>query len=109
MNIREFRALTDGALRDEGFEPLRLMPRKMWVWALQDGDIVRFFHAHAYRRPWGFVFSGFIGIEIPALREWLVTVSVLLNGVIRQPAFRVARTIHRSVFETPRGFSKLAP
>ena len=71
MNIREFRNLTDNALREEGFEPFRLMPRKLWVWAQPAGEIVRFFHPHAFRRPWGFVYSGFIGIEIPPLRDWL--------------------------------------
>lgn len=33
--------------------------------------MIRFFSPDAYRRPWGFVYSGFIGVEIPALREWL--------------------------------------
>src|SRR5688572_7436750 len=71
MNIREFRNLTDSALREVGFEPFRLMPRKLWVWAQPACEIVRFFHPHAFRRPWGFVYSGFIGIEIPPLRNWL--------------------------------------
>lgn len=71
MNIREFRAMTDGALRDEGFEPYCLMPRRLWAWTIRGEDIVRAFVPNAYRRPWGFAYRGGVGIEIPALRAWL--------------------------------------
>jgi hypothetical protein len=42
------------------------------VWSLPEGDIIRFFWPHAYRRPWGFAYSGSIGVEIPSLRQWLL-------------------------------------
>lgn len=69
MNIREFRALTDNALSEAGLKRLKLDIYKGW--SLPGEDLERYFLPHAYRRPWGFVFSGSIGIEIPKLREWL--------------------------------------
>jgi hypothetical protein len=57
----------------KGFNQLRLLPRRLNVWSIPGQDLVRFFSPHAYRRPWGFVYSGFVGVEIPALREWLNT------------------------------------
>ena len=71
MNIREFREITDAALREEGFEQQRIAPRRLKVWSIPGQDLVRFFAPHAHRRPWGFAYYGFVGIEIPALREWL--------------------------------------
>ncbi len=74
MNVREFRSLMGEALRKEGLEELRLFPKGPKVWVLpgdSSDDIIRFFWPHAYRRPWGFSYSGAIGIEIPKLREWL--------------------------------------
>ena len=59
------------ALQAEGLEEKRLFPKSMKVWALPGEDVDRFYSMHAYRRPWGFVCSGYIGVDIPALREWL--------------------------------------
>jgi len=69
MDIREFRNVTDAALRDEGFSSQKLLGNK--VWSLPGEDIIRLFQPHAYRRSWVFVYSGAIGIEIPALRSWI--------------------------------------
>jgi hypothetical protein len=73
LNINEFRAVTDEALREAGLKEFKLprMPAPIKAWQLPADDLVRFFSPHAYRRPWGFVFSGYIGIEIPELRMWL--------------------------------------
>lgn len=59
------------AFRDEGLQERQLFRKGPKVWSLPGGDIIRFFWPHAYRRPWGFVYSGAIGIEIPTLRKWL--------------------------------------
>ena len=61
----------EDALRQEGLEERRLFPKGPKVWTLNDGDIVRFFWPQAIRRPWGFIYDGAIGIEIPSLRTWL--------------------------------------
>ncbi|HEX8214902.1 MAG TPA: hypothetical protein VF582_05465 [Allosphingosinicella sp.] len=61
----------EGALRREGFEERQLFPKGPKVWSLPAADIIRFFWPGAYRRPWGFVYSGAAGIEIPRLRDWL--------------------------------------
>jgi hypothetical protein len=71
MNIKEVRAVMEAALRAEGFEQQRIGPRPLEVWSVPALDIIRCFHASAYRRPWGFIYSGGIGVEVPALREWL--------------------------------------
>ena len=52
-------------------EERQLFPKGPKVWSLPGDDTLRFFQPQPYRRPWGFVYSGCIGIEIPALREWL--------------------------------------
>ena len=70
MNIGEFRAIMDAALEAEGLEPVRIV-RPVKAWSYSGGDIVRFFHPQAVRRPWGFIYDGFVGVEIPTLRAWL--------------------------------------
>jgi len=69
MNIREFRALTEAALDDQGFVERKVCGQT--VWALPSEEVVRYFQPLTYRRPWGFLLSGIVGIEIPALRAWL--------------------------------------
>ncbi len=71
MDVKELRAIMDGALRQEGLEERRLFPKGLKAWILPGGDIFRCFWPHATRSPWGFSYSGAIGIEIPALRQWL--------------------------------------
>lgn len=71
MNINELRATMGEAFRREGLEERRLFSNGLKVWSLPAQDLIRFFYPQAYRRPWGFVYSGSVGIEIPALRQWL--------------------------------------
>jgi len=71
MNIGELRLMMDAALRIEGLEERRLIPKRPKVWTLPADDIIPYFHAGPYRRPWGFVYTGGIGVEIPTLRAWL--------------------------------------
>lgn len=61
----------DRALRAEGLEQLRLFPKYPKVWSLPGGDLIRFFAPDAHRRPWGFVYSGVLGVTVPSLRSWL--------------------------------------
>jgi len=71
MDITEVRASLDEALAQEGLEKKKLKSIGPKVWALPGEEVVRFFSAGGHRRPWGFVFDGLIGLEIPALRAWL--------------------------------------
>ncbi|WP_395623154.1 hypothetical protein [Sphingomonas daechungensis] len=71
MNVKEVRAVMEYALREEGLEERRLFPKGPKVWTLFGGDVVRFFWPQVIRRPWGFIYNGGIGVEIPTLRQWL--------------------------------------
>lgn len=71
MNVAELKFIMNGALRQEGLQERKLVPKRPKVWSLPGGDILRFFWPHTYRKPWGFVYSGSIGVEIPSLRQWL--------------------------------------
>jgi len=69
-NVAELRAIIADALVGAGMVPIKMGPRKLKVFSLP-GEIIRFFSEHAYRQPWGFVYSGSIGLELPRLRHWL--------------------------------------
>jgi hypothetical protein len=71
MNVKELRAVMDNALREEGLEEQRLFPKGPKVWTISGDDLIRFFWPQAIRRPWGFIYDGAIGVEIPSLRTWL--------------------------------------
>ncbi|MDB5677946.1 hypothetical protein [Sphingomonas bacterium] len=71
MDIKQFRATIDSAFREEGFGERRFVKGAPKYWTLPAGDIIPFFAPHAQRQSWGFMLYGTIGIEIPALREWL--------------------------------------
>lgn len=71
MDIRAFRAELGKAFCADGFEELRLRKGAPKVWALPSGKLIAYFAPDAQRRPWGFNLYGVIGIEIPALRDWL--------------------------------------
>ncbi|WP_157602736.1 hypothetical protein [Sphingomonas sp. PR090111-T3T-6A] len=71
MDIRAFRAELRKAFCAEGFEELRLWKGTAKVWAPRSSEVIAYFAPHAQRRPWGFKLFGVIGIEIPALRDWL--------------------------------------
>ena len=71
MNVKELRAMMDSALLQEGMEARQIVAKAPKAWFLPADDVIRFFQPHTYRRPWGFVYSGSVGLEIPALRKWL--------------------------------------
>ena len=71
MDIRAFRAELGKAFCAEGFEELRLRKGAPKVWSLPSSEVIAYFAPDAQRRPWGFNLYGVIGIEIPALRDWL--------------------------------------
>jgi hypothetical protein len=71
MDIRAFRAELANAFCAEGFEELRLRRGAPKVWALPSSEVIPYFAPDAQRRPWGFNLYGVIGIEIPALRDWV--------------------------------------
>jgi hypothetical protein len=71
MDIRQFRAELAQAFEEAGFER-RVIPRsKDPKWLLPGGEVERTFSQHAMRRPWGFLLSGVLSIDVPAFREWL--------------------------------------
>lgn len=72
MNIREFRAVIDAALARAGFTRRRFAPGLPWVWILPGSEVTPFLVVNAQRRPWGFTFYAYLGLELPALRAWLV-------------------------------------
>lgn len=71
VDTKSFRLTMEEALRHAGLEPFTLIRKGPKAWRLPDGEIVQFFYPHAIRRSWGFIYAGSIGIDIPALRQWL--------------------------------------
>lgn len=71
MKLAELRSVTDDAFRHAGLVERKLFPKGAKVWCLPGNEVIRFFQPQPYRRTWGFVFTGYFGIEIPALRAWL--------------------------------------
>jgi len=69
-NVADLRVIMADALIGAGLAQIKVGPRKLKAFTLP-GENIRFFSEHAYRRPWGFVYSGSIGIELPRLRHWL--------------------------------------
>ena len=71
MDIRQFREDLAQAFQEAGFER-RAIPRcKDPIWLLPGRGVERQFSQHAIRRPWGFLLSGCLAINVPAFREWL--------------------------------------
>lgn len=63
-----------GALLRVGLEERPLIQKKPKVWCLPgDEEVIRFFQPAPYKRGWGFVYTGFVGIELPRLRTWLAS------------------------------------
>lgn len=60
-----------GALSRVGLEERPLVQKKPKVWCLPGDEVIRFFQPAPYKRGWGFVYTGFVGIELPHLRTWL--------------------------------------
>lgn len=81
MNVKQLGIMMQAAFQREGLQARQIFPKAPQAWSIPTGDIVRFFQPHPYRRPWGFVYSGVIGIEVPALREWLRAYKVNEEGI----------------------------
>jgi hypothetical protein len=71
VNIKELRALVEAALLEEGLDHRELFPKGPKAWFHPGEEVISFFLPQAQRRPWGFSYFGYVGIEIPALRNWL--------------------------------------
>jgi hypothetical protein len=71
MNITELKAVMAAAFREEGLEERALFPKGQKVWTLTSDDLTRFFWPAPVRRPWGFSYMGYIGIDALGLRAWL--------------------------------------
>src|SRR3954466_6683258 len=71
MDIRQFRSEVAEAFEDAGFEQQKIKGTKATVWLLPGREVDRQFWEHAIRRPWGFLLSGTISIDVPAFRQWL--------------------------------------
>lgn len=71
MNIRQFRAELAEAFEAAGFERKKFSATKATIWLLPGREVDREFWEHAIRRPWGFLLSGSLSIDVPAFRTWL--------------------------------------
>lgn len=71
MDIRQFRAELAQAFEAAGFERKKVKGSKATVWVLPGREVERSFWEHAMRRPWGFLLSGSLAIDVPAFRAWL--------------------------------------
>lgn len=83
MKIADLRSIMEGALSRVGLEESPLVQKKPKVWCLPGGEVIRFFQPAAYKRGWGFVYTGFVGIELPQLRKWLVAHDHGQPGIFR--------------------------
>jgi len=72
MKIGELRSITNEALTRAGLEEHKLFAKGAKAWCLPGGALTRFFQPQPYRRGWGLVFTGLIGLEIPELRQWII-------------------------------------
>jgi hypothetical protein len=81
MNVKELGTMMQAAFQREGLEARQIVAKAPKAWTIPTDGIVRFFQPHASRRPWGVVYSGAIGIEVPALRQWLRAYKVGEEGV----------------------------
>src|SRR6476659_552453 len=71
MNVKEFRSVLQQALEKAGFVPGRLARGAPVALMLPGSEVVPIFYLLGDRRPWGFWFTGFAGLEVPPLREWI--------------------------------------
>ena len=71
MDIRQFREELAQAFEDAGFERRSVPRSKDPQWVLPGREVGRLFSQQAMRRPWGFLLSGGLAIDVPAFREWL--------------------------------------
>jgi hypothetical protein len=71
MDIRQFRSELAEAFERTGFERKRQKGTKATIWVLPGREVERAFWEHAMRRPWGFLLSGSLSIDVPTFRTWL--------------------------------------
>ena len=71
MDIRQFRAELAQAFEAGGFERRTISRSKDPIWLLPGFEVERSFWQHTIRRPWGFLLSGALSIDVPAFRTWL--------------------------------------
>jgi hypothetical protein len=71
MDIRQFRAELAEAFEAAGFERKKLKGSRATIWVLPGREVDREFWEHAMRRPWGFLLSGSLAIDVPVFRAWL--------------------------------------
>ncbi|MBB5727945.1 hypothetical protein [Sphingomonas prati] len=72
MDIKQLRGTVGAALAEAGLTKQSLFPKGDKVWQLSRPEVVPYFSPSPYRRTWGFVYCGVLGLEIPALRTWLL-------------------------------------
>jgi hypothetical protein len=73
MKIADLQSVMRDAFLHAGLRERRLFPKGAKAWSLTEGELIRFFQPQPYRRGWGFVYTGYVGIEIPRLRSWLAS------------------------------------
>jgi hypothetical protein len=71
MDIRQFRMELAQAFEQAGFERKSIPRCKDPSWLLPGCEVERKFMQHAIRRPWGFLLSGALSIDVPSFRAWL--------------------------------------
>lgn len=84
--------MADALLR-AGLEQRALFPKGLRVWCLAGDEVVRFFQPAPYRRGWGYVYTGYVGIELPSLRKWLASHD-LGRGTIFHHSFIAHNTLN---------------
>jgi hypothetical protein len=73
MDIRQFRSGLAQAFEAAGFDRRPIKRSQSSIWVLPGREVERAFWEHAIRRPWGFLLSGSLSIDVPAFREWLTS------------------------------------
>jgi len=71
MDIRQFRAELARAFEAAGFVRKKIKGSTATIWLLPGREVDREFWEHAIRRPWGFLLSGSLAVDVPAFRTWL--------------------------------------
>jgi hypothetical protein len=71
MDIRQFRSELAESFVAAGFERKRVKGTKATIWLLPGREVDHEFWEHAIRRPWGFLLSGSLSVDVPAFRTWL--------------------------------------
>jgi hypothetical protein len=97
MNIKELKDVMAAAFREEGLEERALFPKGQKVWSISHNDLIRFFWPAPVRRPWGFSYMGYIGIDAPGLRAWLEEHKPGAEAGIFQSCFLAYHTLNDDI------------